>query len=200
MRNRTGNCDVPLPVHLQRSKLKADPCVSQLSAASLGYPWYCTSSAEGASAAGQWLWLCFSSEGWCLKAFLEGSHAARAPRRRECYHKHTLPWPKNTLASTSLAERDFSCLQRSASRQAFQIHLFLPTPWSIVPSCPRGISLSCNRNNTLPLSREVHLACGFHKCLSQLNTSEFCISCHCFGSHIPVFIDKESQSKKMENW
>lgn len=156
MLNCTGNYDVPLPVHLQRSKLKAAPCVSQLSAASLGYPWYCTPSAEGASAAGQWLWLCSSSESWCLKAFLEGSHAARAPRRSKCYHNHIPTWLINTLTPTSLAEHEFTCLQRSASRQAFQIHLFLPIAWSTVPSCARGISLSCNRNNILPLSRELH--------------------------------------------
>lgn len=83
MPNCTGNSDDPLPVHLQRSKLKAAPWVSQLSAASSGYPWYCTPSAEGASAAGQWLWIWSFCEGCCLKEFLEGSHAARARRKSD---------------------------------------------------------------------------------------------------------------------
>lgn len=64
---------------LQRAKLKAAPWVSQPSAACPGYPWCCTPSAGGASAMGQWLWLSCGS--WCLKAFLGGSHAARAHRR-----------------------------------------------------------------------------------------------------------------------
>lgn len=53
-----------------------------------------------------------------------------------------LPKTANTLTPSLLAEHHCNHLERSASSQAFQIHLFLPVPRSILPSCPRGKSLS----------------------------------------------------------
>lgn len=113
MLNCTGSSDVSLPVPLQSSKLQA----AQLSAASLGYPWCCTASVEGASAAGQWLWLWSSCGGWCLEVFLEGSQ-----------EEWVLPQANKHPHPNFPGRAWLSCLQRNTSRQAFQIHLFLPIP------------------------------------------------------------------------
>lgn len=67
-----------------------------------------------------------------------------------------LPEMANTLNPNLPAEHHCNHLERSASRQASQIHLVLPIPCSKPPSYLRGKSRLWGRDNTLPLSERLH--------------------------------------------
>ena len=152
------------------------------SAASLGCPQYHTPSTEGASAART------------LAVALSLMWASAATST-------LLPDTANALTPTLLGEHYCNCLQRSASSQAFQIHLFLPVPHSTALVLQRNISFYGTEITLFLLVED------FIKRMALINTMSFptkhkwflCRLSFLLIMHSYLYWPKENQSKEMEN-
>lgn len=144
-------------MHLQRSKPKTGPWVSWLLCSTPGLPLVTHTVSRKCLK-------CWdnSGPGTHVNGLVPGEHCCGGRRSQaltggaSATTSTLLPEMANTLNPNLPAEHHCNHLERSASRQASQIQLFLPIPCSKPPSYLRGKSRLWGRDNTLPLSERLH--------------------------------------------